>query len=151
MGIEPYLIGAALNVVLAQRLVRRICAKCREEYEPPRPLRKAIERMGVQIEKFHKGVGCRKCRNTGYSGRLGVHELLFINDELRDAVVAGHSVTDLRRIAANYGMITLRHDGFRKVREGLTSLEEIIQICGDVNEMYERKTTVAAELATAST
>lgn len=151
MGVEPYLIGAALNVVLAQRLVRRVCAKCREEYEPPRPLRKAIERMGIGIDKFYKGVGCRKCRNTGYSGRLGVHELLFVNDELRDAIVAGQSVTDLRRISASYGMINLRHDGFRKVREGLTSLEEIIQICGDVNDMYERKTpTATGELATTS-
>ncbi len=151
MGVEPYLIGAALNVVLAQRLVRRICAKCREEYEPPRPLRKAIERMGHAIEKFHKGVGCRKCRNTGYSGRLGVHEFVFINDELRDAIVAGHSVADLRRIALTYGMITLRHDGFRKVREGLTSLEEVIQICGDVTDMFERKlaAAVAAESTTA--
>jgi len=149
MGVEPYLIGAALNVVLAQRLVRRICAKCREEYEPPRPLRKAIERMGHDIQKFYKGVGCRKCRNTGYSGRLGVHEFVFINDELRDAIVAGHSVADLRRIASTYGMITLRHDGFRKVREGLTSLEEVIQICGDVSDMFERKlAAAAAEAAT---
>jgi type IV pilus assembly protein PilB len=144
MGVEPYLIGAALNVVLAQRLVRRICAKCREEYEPPRPLRKAIERMGHDIEKFFKGVGCRKCRNTGYSGRLGVHEFVVFNDELRDAIVAGESVANLRKIAASYGMITLRKDGFRKVREGLTSLEEVIQICGDMTDAYERKLVAAA-------
>ncbi len=144
MGVEPYLIGAALNVVLAQRLVRRICAKCRQEYEPPRPLRKAIERMNQGIEKYYKGVGCRKCRNTGYSGRLGVHEFLIVNDELRDAIVAGQSVAELRRIAATYGMITLRHDGFRKVREGLTSLEEVIQICGDVGDMFDRKLVAAA-------
>jgi type IV pilus assembly protein PilB len=148
MGVEPYLIGAALNVVLAQRLVRRICAKCREEYEPPRPLRKALERMGLEMDKFYKGIGCRKCRNTGYAGRLGVHEFLFINDELRDAVVAGQSVIELRRIGATYGMITLRHDGFRKVREGLTSLEEVIQICGDVSDIFERK--IAATIAEAA-
>src|SRR5262245_50466256 len=99
MGIEPYLIGAALNGVLAQRLVRRICPKCRSAYEPPRPMRKAVERMGLAVEKFYKGVGCRKCRNTGYSGRLGIHELLLINDELRDAVVASASVAALRRIS----------------------------------------------------
>src|SRR3954471_8179682 len=122
MGVEPYLIGAALNVVLAQRLVRRICSKCREEYEPPRPLRKAIERMGIEIEKFHKGIGCRKCRNTGYSGRLGVHEFMVVNDELRDAIVAAASVADLKKIGMNSGMVTLRHDGFRKVREGLTTV-----------------------------
>jgi type IV pilus assembly protein PilB len=151
MGVEPYLIGAALNVVLAQRLVRRICAKCREEYEPPRPLRKAIERMGFSIDAFYRGIGCRKCRNTGYSGRLGVHEFLFVNDELRDAIVAGQSVADLRRIGATYGMITLRFDGFRKVREGLTSLEEIIQICGDVTDVFERKVAAAATAETVAT
>jgi type IV pilus assembly protein PilB len=132
MGVEPYLIGAALNMVLAQRLVRRICPKCRESYDPPRTLRKAIERMGFSIEKFYKGVGCRKCRNTGYSGRVGVHELMPITDELRDAIVAGNSVIDLRRIAGNLGMVTLRHDGFRKVREGLTSVEEVIQVAGEI-------------------
>jgi type IV pilus assembly protein PilB len=150
MGVEPYLIGAALNVVLAQRLVRRICAKCREEYEPPRPLRKAIERMGFSIDAFYRGIGCRKCRNTGYSGRLGVHEFLFVNDELRDAIVAGQSVADLRRIGATYGMITLRFDGFRKVREGLTSLEEVIQICGDVTDVFERKIAAATTEAAAT-
>lgn len=139
MGVEPYLIGAALNMALAQRLVRRICPKCRETYDPPRTLRKAIERMGYAIDKFHKGLGCRKCRNTGYSGRVGVHELLIINDELRDAIVAGGSVMQLRKIAATYGMVTLRHDGFRKVREGLTSVEEVIQIAGDINGMTEKK------------
>jgi type IV pilus assembly protein PilB len=106
-------------------------------------MRKAIERMGFEIEKFYKGLGCRKCRNTGYSGRLGVHELLAINDELRDAIVAGASVADLRRIAAAYSMITLKHDGFRKVREGLTSLEEVFQIAGDVGSMYDKRVTPA--------
>ena len=152
MGVEPYLIGAALNVVLAQRLVRRTCPKCKELYDPPRPLRKAIERMGYTIEKFFKGLGCRKCRNTGYSGRLGVHELLIINDELRDAIVAGASVAELRRIGATYGMVTLRHDGFRKVREGLTSIEEIIQIAGEIPGMNEKVaiTPAASEPAMAS-
>jgi type IV pilus assembly protein PilB len=124
---------------LAQRLVRRICAKCKEEYEPARPLRKAIERMGAGIEEFFKGIGCRKCRNTGYSGRLGVHEFLHVSDALRDAVVAGKSVAELRRIGAAEGMVTLRHDGFRKVREGLTSVEEVIQICGDITDPSERR------------
>jgi len=119
--------------------VRRICPKCRETYDPARTLRKAIERMGYTIEKFFKGVGCRKCRNTGYSGRLGIHELLLINDEFRDGIVAGASVAALRQISDQYGMVTLRHDGFRKVREGLTSLEEVFQICGDLSTMNERR------------
>jgi type IV pilus assembly protein PilB len=131
MGVEPYLIGAALNAVLAQRLVRRICNKCRESYDPPRNLRKAVERMGYPMEKYFRGVGCRRCRNTGYSGRVGVHELLLISDQLRDAIVANASVVDLKRLGAEQGMVTLRHDGFRKAREGLTTIEEIIQIAGD--------------------
>jgi type IV pilus assembly protein PilB len=132
MGVEPYLIGAALNMVLAQRLIRRICPKCRETYDPPRTLRKAIERMGYTIDKFYKGLGCRKCRNTGYSGRVGVHELMMVNDELRDVIVAGGSVIKLRKISGEHGMVTLRHDGFRKVREGLTSVEEVIQVAGEI-------------------
>jgi type IV pilus assembly protein PilB len=130
MGVEPYLIGAALNMVLAQRLVRRICAKCKQVYEPPRTIRKAVERMGVEISQFHRGVGCRSCRNTGYRGRIGVHELLVIDDALRDAVLANPSISSLRDLALRRGMITMRQDGFRKIREGMTTVEEIFHIIG---------------------
>ena len=133
MGVEPYLIGAALNMVLAQRLVRRVCAKCRQTYEPPRTVRKALERMGYEFTEFYRGVGCKSCRNTGYKGRIGVHELLSVSDELRDAIVADPSIGNLRRIAAKEGMVTLGHDGFRKVREGITTVEEIFQIVGDAS------------------
>ena len=132
MGVEPYLIGAALNMVLAQRLVRRVCAKCRQAYDPPRTLRKALERMGYEFDTFQKGVGCRSCRNTGFKGRIGIHELMVLNDEMRDAIVANPNVANLREIALRNGMITLRHDGFRKVREGITTIEEILHIVGDV-------------------
>jgi len=131
MGVEPYLIGAALNVVLAQRLVRRICTKCAEQYEPPRTIRKALERMGCELETSYKGVGCRSCRNTGFRGRLGVHELLVVDDELRDAIVSDPTIGNVRRIARRGGMITMAHDGFRKVREGITSIEEIFHLIGD--------------------
>jgi type IV pilus assembly protein PilB len=136
MGVEPYLIGAALNMVLAQRLVRRVCAKCREEYDPPRELRRALARTGVEIATFHRGVGCRRCRNTGYSGRVGVHELLF-TDVLRDAIVRNLSVTELRKIGVAQAMLALRVDGFRKVSEGMTTVEEILQIVGDTVESPE--------------
>lgn len=132
MGIEPYLIGAALNMVLAQRLVRRICSKCRATYEPARTIRKALERMGHNFPEFYKGMGCRACRNTGYKGRLGIHELLVVSDEMRDAIVADPTIGNLRKIATRDNMITLGHDGFRKVREGLTTVEEIFHIVGDV-------------------
>ncbi|GAB6165861.1 hypothetical protein JCM19992_18610 [Thermostilla marina] len=131
MGVEPYLIAAALNAVLAQRLVRRICPKCRAEYEPPRSLRRALEKMGCPIETFYKGVGCRQCRNTGYRGRLGIHELLIITDEIRDSIVTNPSVHQLRRLAEQNGMQSLRIDGFRKVQEGLTTVEEVLHVVGD--------------------
>ena len=137
MGVEPFLISAALNMVLAQRLMRRICAKCRSEYDPPRTLRKALERMGYPMDKFYKGLGCRHCRNTGFAGRIGAHEIMVVDDQLRDAVVAGASISELRRIANDNGMISLHHDGFRKVREGITTIEEVLNVVGDIRDASE--------------
>ena len=145
MGVEPYLISAALNMILAQRLVRKVCLKCREAYDPPRQLKRTLERMGYPMERFYKGVGCRKCRNTGYSGRIGVHELLVVNDELRDAIVASASIADIRRLGIAAGMVTMRHDGFRKVREGLTTVEEVIQISGDFGSLLDKRIGTAAD------
>jgi len=135
MGVEPYLIGAALNMILAQRLVRRVCAKCSEPYEPPRTVRKALERMGHEFEEFRKGVGCKSCRNTGFKGRIGVHELLTVSDELRDTIVSDPTIGTIRRIAEGSGLVTLVHDGFRKVREGITTVEEIFHIAGDARQL----------------
>ncbi|MGY8769425.1 MAG: GspE/PulE family protein [Pirellulales bacterium] len=133
MGVEPYLISAALNMVLSQRLVRRVCTKCREVYEPERNLRKSLDRMGYEIETFQKGVGCRFCRNTGFSGRVGVHELLSIDDHLRDAIVSGSSIVELRQLSVeNNNLISMQLDGFRKVREGITTIEEILHATGDI-------------------
>jgi type IV pilus assembly protein PilB len=127
MGVESYLIGAALNMVLAQRLVRRICAKCRQPHEPPRTVRKALERMGYESDTFFRGVGCRSCRNTGFRGRIGVHELLVLNDEMRDAIVAKPDVGNLRRLALADGMVTLRQDGLRSIFAGDTTIEEVLR------------------------
>ena len=134
MGVEPFLISAALNMVLAQRLVRRTCTRCRQKYDAPRTMRRALEKMGCEIETFYKGVGCKRCRNTGYAGRLGVHEILVVNDEIRDAVVAGASVGEIKRLGDENGMITLRQDGLRKVREGITTIEEVMHIAGDLRD-----------------
>ncbi len=131
MGVESFLIGAALNGVLAQRLVRRICPKCRQSYDPPRTLRKALEKMGHGDIEFFRGVGCKRCRNTGYSGRIGVHELFVLDDELRELVINGASLSKIRSTALAHGMVTLQRDGFRKVREGITTVEEVLQAAGD--------------------
>ena len=132
MGVEPYLIGAALNMVLAQRLVRRICPKCRETYDPPRTVRKALEQMGHEFDAFHKGMGCKNCRNTGFKGRIGIHEFLSISDKLRDVIASDPTMVSISRIGREEGMITLGHDGFLKVREGITTIEEIFHIIGSV-------------------
>ena len=88
--------------------------------------------MGYDLPEFYKGVGCQACRNTGFKGRIGIHELLVVSDEMRDAIVADPTIGNLRKIAARDDMITLGHDGFRKVREGITTVEEIFHIVGDV-------------------
>ena len=104
-----------------------------------------IERMGYPIDVFHKGVGCRRCRNTGFSGRIGIHELLNITDELRDAIINDPSIGNIREIAHRRGMITLRQDGFRKVREGITTVEEVLQVAGGDRASDEAETPAAAQ------
>jgi type IV pilus assembly protein PilB len=130
MGVESYLISAALNMILAQRLVRKICPKCREPFDPPRSMRRVLERIGLDASTLFKGIGCRRCRNSGYRGRVGLHELLVVNDELRDAIVSDTSVVNLRKMAVKAGMILMEQDGLRKVREGLTTIEEVLHIAG---------------------
>lgn len=94
-------------------------------------MRKTLERMRCELNEFFRGVGCKNCRNTGFKGRMGVHELLVISDEMRDAIVANPTINHLRNIALGDGMITLACDGFRKVGEGITTVEEVFSIIGD--------------------
>ena len=143
MGVEEYLIAASLNMVLAQRLVRRVCSKCRQPYDPPRQLKKTLEKMGCQLDRFFRGVGCRRCRNSGYSGRAGVHELLVVDESLRDAIAAKGNTSDLRRVAEASGMVTLKHDGFRKIREGITTIEEVLHVAGESLGYGDLKTKFA--------
>ena len=131
MGVPPYLLASSLNAVLAQRLVRRICPHCREAYEPEAALRSAVRRMGADIEEFHRGKGCDRCRRTGFAGRIGIHELLVIDEPLRDLIAAGVTLSRLTRHAAARGVAPLRYDGLRKVREGLTTLEEVLRVSPD--------------------
>jgi len=91
--------------------------------------------MGYEMHEFYRGVGCKRCRNTGYAGRIGIHELLALDDELCDAVVSNPSISAIRDIAQRRGMVTLRHDGFRKVREGITTIEEVLHVAGDAREL----------------
>ncbi len=128
IGIEPYLVAAALEGVLAQRLVRKICTHCKKPYEPAINIRRAVERVTGEVETFYRGDGCSKCRNTGFSGRIGIYELLVPCDEMRDRITASPSINELRKIATDGGMVTLRSDGMSKVKAGLTTVEEVMRV-----------------------
>ena len=131
MGVQPYLLGAGLNAVLAQRLVRRVCPHCREAYSPHPAMRGACRRMGVEVEEFVRGRGCDLCRRTGFSGRIGIHELLVVDEPLRDLIAGGATLTRLTAFARRRGVAPLRYDGLRKVREGLTTVEEVLRVSPD--------------------
>jgi type IV pilus assembly protein PilB len=129
MGIEPFLVASSLNLVCAQRLVRRICVNCKTEDDVPPP---ALEQIGFTPDlaakvKPKKGNGCEKCNKTGYKGRVGLYEVMEITDELRELILVGASALELRRKAIEEGMITLRGSGLRKITEGVTTIEEVVR------------------------
>ena len=128
IGIEPFLIGAALNGVLAQRLVRRICDNCKVDEAVKPDIKEFLEMHGINAEQLPVGQGCNKCRETGYAGRVGLYELLILDDFLRDAVARNPNVTEFRRTCSERGMVTLREDGFAKVALGQTSVEEVLRV-----------------------
>ena len=126
---EPYLITATIEAVLAQRLVRKICEDCRTEYEPsPEQLMELNLRPDeVRGKKFFYGRGCDRCNNTGHKGRTGLHELIVMNDELRDMISAGSSTDQLRDACRKMGMTTLRESGLRAIADGVTTIEEVVR------------------------
>jgi type II secretory ATPase GspE/PulE/Tfp pilus assembly ATPase PilB-like protein len=128
IGVEPYLISAALNACLAQRLVRKVCQHCKEEHVPSDEMKEFLALQGFASEKIIKAVGCDKCRKTGYSGRLGIYEMLVMDDSLRDLITGNPDVTHLRKLCRERGLVTLRQDGFQKVLKGLTTIDEILRV-----------------------
>ena len=129
MGIEPFLVASSVNLICAQRLVRRICSSCKEDN--PIPV-EALADVGFTDEEARavavkKGKGCDKCNDTGYKGRVGLYEVMEVTDELRELILVGASAMELRRKAIDEGMITLRRSGLRKIQEGLTTLDEVVR------------------------
>ncbi|MHC4475336.1 MAG: GspE/PulE family protein [Planctomycetota bacterium] len=127
LGIAPYLVSASLIAVLGQRLVRKICANCKSEYEPPASIRKAVENLGGQVEKYYRGVGCKKCRNTGYVGRIAIHELFVPDEKVMEMINDRASLKKLKAAALKTGMVPLALDGIEKVKAGIVSIEEILR------------------------
>ncbi len=128
IGIEPFLVSGAVRSVLAQRLVRRICLGCGEEVEVGEEIAEFLVMHGVSTDKIVHGTGCGKCRETGYSGRAGLYEMLVLDDHLGDAVARNPAVTEFRRTCAERGMVSLREDGFKKVAAGITTVEEVLRV-----------------------
>jgi len=129
MGIEPFLVASSVNVIGAQRLVRQLCADCREPIEVPEPV---LIELGVPPENCEgfqvmRGAGCRTCNNTGYKGRIAVYEIMVMTDELAEFVLNGASTLELKREAIRQGMKTLRMSALTKLEEGRTSMEEVVR------------------------
>ncbi len=127
MGIEPFLVASSVNLICAQRLVRRVCAQCKEDHPTPP---QALVEAGFTPEEAQqvvpkRGTGCEVCNQTGYKGRVGLYEVMEISDELRELILVGASGLELKRKAVEEGMITLRRSGLRKVMEGVTTIEEV--------------------------
>ena len=137
IGIDAYLIAASLNAVLAQRLVRKICPKCKKTYKVPKNMREYVKKTGVKPEQLFHGRGCDHCRGTGYAGRVGIYELLVIDDKFRDMINKDASVSNMRRVFRESGQPGLFDDGIKKVKQGLTTIEEVLrvtEICGQNEE-----------------
>lgn len=129
MGIEPFLVATSVNLIQAQRLIRRICKDCKREESMPK---EALIEVGFSADeasqlKTFKGKGCSTCNNTGYKGRIGLYEVMEITDEIRELILIGASALELRKKAIDDGMITLRESGLHKIRNGLTTLEEVVR------------------------
>jgi len=129
MGVPPFLITATLEAILAQRLVRRICTKCKEEFRPTTDILAELQLTPADVagKKFYRGRGCDYCNNTGYKARMGLYELMLINDELRDMIMRNASTDELRERARNFGMVSLRDAGLEGIYAGITTIEEVVR------------------------
>ncbi len=133
MGVEPFLVASALDCVVAQRLARQLCENCNEAHDPTAEELRVFGWDDADTPpqgkpRFRRAVGCQACSRTGYRGRIALHELLVVSEEIERSVTHGTSVDDLQRIAVEQGMVPLRHDGLRKAALGLTSLEEVLRV-----------------------
>jgi type IV pilus assembly protein PilB len=133
MGVEPFLTASAVDCVIAQRLVRRLCEQCREEYKPTQEMLQRLEFPEEAIENWrditlYRATGCTRCNTTGYKGRLGIYEIMPVTEAIERLIVERKSADEIGRVAHAEGMFTLREDGLERVLQGLTSIEEISRV-----------------------
>ncbi|MDH4202504.1 MAG: ATPase, T2SS/T4P/T4SS family [Phycisphaerae bacterium] len=128
LGVPSYLVSASLIAVLAQRLVRKVCPNCKEQYEPSRSIRRTATQWAGQEIAFYRGLGCKKCRNSGYIGRIAIHELFIPDDKVLDMITQDVPLKQLRLTAVENGMVPLHIDGIQKVKAGITTIDEILRV-----------------------
>ncbi len=139
MGIEPFLVASSVEGLIAQRLVRRLCKHCRREIKPDEAF---LESVGFPLDRLGEGaiyeaVGCDECRGTGFVGRTGIYEIIVVTDRIRPLVVARASATEIRTVAMQQGLRPLRHDGWTKVLKGITTVEEVLRVSEDNEDLAE--------------
>jgi len=132
IGIEPYLVASAVHLVMAQRLVRKICPDCATKYEPDPSVVRALGEADLRGTTFLQGAGCKQCRGRGFRGRTAVFELLDLSPELGDMVIARASADAVRRRAVELGFVTLRQNAITKVKQGITTVEEALSVCTEL-------------------
>jgi type IV pilus assembly protein PilB len=130
MGVAPFLVASSVNLILAQRLARKICSNCKEDHLVAP---KTLLDLGVPLEEIDKyackrGAGCTNCGMTGYKGRIALYEVMPIHEEIRDLILAGATTIDIKRAAMRKGVKTLRQSGLTKVGEGVTTIEEVLRV-----------------------
>ncbi len=130
MGVEPFLVAASTNLIMAQRLARRVCRSCKEEIPvPPQALIDAgLSPEEAKTVTCYQGKGCMECNDTGYRGRLALYEVMAISEDIKDGVLQGASASELKELARKGGMKTLRDAGLQKIREGLTTIPEVMRV-----------------------
>ncbi|KHF40952.1 GspE/PulE family protein [Halalkalibacter okhensis] len=131
MGIEPYLVVSSLSGIVAQRLVRKNCPQCKKAYEPNEMERNLFQRRGMKPGTIYRGEGCQTCKDTGYKGRIAIQEVLVIDDTIRQLMMNNQSMSSIREYALKNGMIFLIDDGLLKVKQGLTTLDEVLRVALD--------------------
>jgi len=129
MGIEPFLVATSVHMIVAQRLVRRVCTFCKEPVEVPQAalLEAGFSERESRTLKLFRGKGCERCNSTGYKGRTGLYEVMTIDDEIREMILSGASAIELRNKAIEHGMLSLRGSGLEKIRNGMTSIDEVVR------------------------
>lgn len=130
MGIEPFLLASTINLIIAQRLVRKICSNCLEEFQPDEEVLRILREkfnFSPDTQKFYRGKGCEECRQSGYKGRIGIYEVLNVSEEIRQLTLTKASTEKIAQTAEKQGMITMLQDGFNKIASGLTTIEEVLR------------------------